>query len=223
MSVVTISGQAGSGYTRFGKRMAQSLGYTLIDRSVFEEVLKEYGLVEFEEILDTPPHLFDRFAGERHEAIGLLNRMYLSIAKRDNVLIISRRAYLVLYRFINVLNVFLESPLADRIDNVVSERSISRASAAEIVNHDENVRIKLIEAFYDEKWDSFLPFSLVVNTHKIGLDLTEQIITEAATRLGTHEHHKQMEKVYSTLAEIESDPVLDEAISRAIRKSQQPL
>jgi hypothetical protein len=29
-----------------------------------------------------------------------------------------------------------------------------------------------------------------------------------------------MEKVYSTLAEIETDPVLDEAISRAIQKNQ---
>jgi cytidylate kinase len=146
--------------------------------------------------------------------------MYLSVAKLDNVVIISRRAYLVLYRFINVLNVFLESPLADRVANVASERGISSHAATEIVNHDENVRIKLIEAFYDEKWYSFLPFSLVVNTHKIGLDLTEKIITEAATRLGTHKHHKEMEKVYSTLAEIETDPVLDEAISRAIQKNQ---
>lgn len=218
MSVVTISGQAGSGYTDFGERLAKGLDYKLVDRQVFKNVLKEYGFVNFGDILDTPPHLFDRFGGEKHEAVDLLNKMYLSFAKQDNVVIVSRRAYLVLYKFINVLNVFLESPFADRVDNVMIQRGIDKEKAEEIVKQNENVRIKLIEAFYEEKWDSFLPFSLVVNTHKIGLDLTEKIIIEAASRLGTQEHHIRMEqeKSYHSIDSIETDPILEEVIKKVL-------
>lgn len=222
MSVVTISGQAGSGYTDFGKRLAKTIGYKLVDRDIFAAVLKEYGFADTKELLDTPPSIFERIGGERHEAIELINKMYHCFAKQDRVVIVSRRAYLVLYKYINVLNVFLESPLEDRIKNVVENRQVSESEAEKIVRYDENVRIKLIESFYHEKWDSFLPFSLVVNTHKIGLDLTENIIVEAASRLGTHEHHIKMQKdeAYSCIKDIKVDPVLETVIKKVLSKQE---
>lgn len=222
MSVVTISGQAGSGYAEFGRNLSRAIGYKLIEREVFVAVLKEYGVVNIKELLDTPPSLFERLRGDREEAIGLLNKIYLCLAKQDNVVIVSRRAYLILYKYINVLNVFLESPISDRIKNVVKERKITENEAERIVRYDENVRVKLIESFYNEKWDSFLPFSLVVNTHKIGFDLTENIIIEAASRLGTHDHHLKMqeEDAYSSIHDIVTDPVLEAVVQRVLSERE---
>ena len=220
MSVVTISGQVGSGYPDFGKRLAKTIGYKLVDRDVFETVLIEYGFVDIEELLDTPPSIFERLGGDRHEAIALLNNMYHCFAKQDNLVIVSRRAYLVLHKYINVLNVFLESPLEERIQNVMKIRQVDEGEAEKIVRYNENVRIKLIESFYHEKWDSFLPFSLVVNTHKIGLDLTENIIVEAASKLGTQDHHIKMQekKAYSSIHNIKTDPVLEDAVKKVLSK-----
>lgn len=222
MSVVTISGQAGSGYTAFGKNLAGSIGYKLVDREVFVAALKEYGVVDIKELLETPPSVFERLGGERQEAISLLNKMYQCFAKQDNVVIISRRAYLVLYKYINVLNVFLESPIEERIQNVVMTNKITEGEAERIVRYEENVRIKLIESFYHEKWDSFLPFSLVVNTHKIGFDLTENIIIEAASRLGTQDHHKKMQEkeAYSSIYDIETDPVLESVVQKVLSERE---
>jgi len=222
MSVVTISGQAGSGYTEFGNRLAKTIGYKLVDRDIFVAVLKQYGVVDIKELLDTPPSIFEKLGGSRQETIGLLNKMYLCFAKQDKVVIVSRRAYLVLYKYINVLNVFLESPLEDRIKNVVKKRQVSVAESEKIVRYEENVRIKLIESFYHEKWDSFLPFSLVVNTHKIGFDLTENIIVEAACRLGTQDHHIKMQKAeaYSNIQDIETDPVLEAVVQKVLSERE---
>lgn len=221
MSVVTIAGQAGSGSAEFGERLAKSIGYKLVNRGVFTTVLKEYGIVNTEKLLDTPPSLFERFekfGKERQEAINLLNKIYLCFAKQGNVVIVSEKAYLVLHSYINVLNVFLESPLEDRIKNVVINNHVSREEAEKIVLRGENVRIKFIESFYHNKWDSFLPFSLVVNTHTIGLDLTEKIVKEAATRLGTYGHHVKLreEGEYSYTDEIEVDPVLESFIKQLL-------
>jgi len=221
MSVVTISGQVGSGYPDFGKRLAKTIGYKLVDRDVFRTVLIEYGFVDTEELLDTPPSIFERLGGDRHDAIALLNNMYHYFAKQDNLVIVSRRAYLVLHKYINVLNVFLESPLEERIQNVMKIKKVDEYDAEKIVRYNERVRIKLIESFYDEKWDSFLPFSLVVNTHKIGLDLTENIIVEAASKLGKQNHHKKMQEkgAYSSIHDIETDPVLEDAVKKALSNS----
>lgn len=219
MSVVTIAGQAGSGYAEFGEKLATSMGYKLVDRDVFITVLKEYGIVDTEGLLDTPPSIFERFeklGTERQEAIHLLNKIYLAFAKQGNVVIVSERAYLVLHNYVNVLNVFLESPLEDRIKNVILNNHVSQQEAEKIVLHSENVRIKLIESFYHDKWDSFLPFSLVVNTHSVGLDLTENIVKEAATRLGTYDHHLKLQEEggYSCTDDIEVDPVMESFIEQ---------
>lgn len=218
MSVVTISGQVGSGYPDFSERLAKRMGYKLVNRDVFKTVLIKYGFVDTEELLDTPPSIFERLGGDRHEAIALLNNMYHCFAKQDNLVIASRRAYLVLHKYINVLNVFLESPLEERIQNVMKIRQVDEGDAEKIVRYNERVRIKLIESFYDEKWDSFLPFSLVVNTHKIGLDLTENIIVEAASKLGTQDHHRKMQKkkAYASIHDIKTDPVLEDVVKKVL-------
>lgn len=218
MSVVTISGQVGSGYPDFSERLAKTIGYKLVDRDVFKTVLIEYGFVDTEELLDTPPSIFERLGGDRHKAIALLNNMYHCFAKQDNLVIASRRAYLLLHKYINVLNVFLESPLEERIQNVMKIRQVDEGDAEKIVRYNERVRIKLIESFYDEKWDSFLPFSLVVNTHKIGLDLTENIIVEAASKLGILDHHRKMQKkkAYASIHDIETDPVLEDVVKKVL-------
>jgi hypothetical protein len=58
--------------------VANHLGYRLADRSVFEEVLKEYGIVNFKEILDMPPRIFDSRAKKKRSAADTLNSMYVS-------------------------------------------------------------------------------------------------------------------------------------------------
>ena len=218
MSVVTIAGQAGCSYEKLGKKLAKSINYKLVDRDFFIRILKEYGVIDIAGLLDTPPNIFEKFGQERKEAITLLNKIYLCFAKQDNVVIVSERAYLILHNYINILNVFLESPLEDRIKNVTVEQQVSTEEAEEIVLHSENVRIKLIESFYHEKWDSFLPFSLVVNTHNIGLDLTEKIIKEAATRLESSSYQMclQEQGEYKYINDIEVDPVLESFIKQLL-------
>lgn len=61
MPVVTIPGQVGSGDEYLGKRVAKALDHKFVNREVFEQVLKRYGIVRFEELLDSAPHFMGRF------------------------------------------------------------------------------------------------------------------------------------------------------------------
>jgi hypothetical protein len=49
MSVVTISNELGSQGSTIAAETAEQLGYHLADQSMLESILKDYGLVEFDE------------------------------------------------------------------------------------------------------------------------------------------------------------------------------
>lgn len=91
MSVITITGQVGAGEDELAKITAEALHYDLLERPLFEEILKEYGIVEYDKLLDSPPHFFDGLTNQKQNVNDLMNSMYLFFAKRNNCVIVSRR------------------------------------------------------------------------------------------------------------------------------------
>jgi cytidylate kinase len=220
MAVITLAGQVGTGEKKLGIRVAKALNYKIVSRQVFEQVLKEYGIVRFEEILDSPPNFLDRYYGERHDAVDLLNKMYLIFAKMNNVVIVSRRAYIILRPFINVLNVFLKAPSAFRIRNFAEQHRLESKKAEDEVKSREKVRRKFIQSFYNQRWDSFHFISLVINVHKIGFDLAEKFIIEASKKLCTYDNQVGWQDGFPTIETIEIDTILEEAVNKVLSEEK---
>jgi len=232
MSIITITGQIGTGGNILGRKVAKSLNFKVIDRTDFEQVLKEYGIVRFEEILDSSPKFFDRFYGERHDAIDLLNKMYLIFAKMDNIVIVSRRAYIILHPFINVLNVFLKAPPSFRVQHYADRYNldcntegapdrynVECQSIEDEVKNRETVRKKFIESFYSQRWDSFNFFSLVLDVHKIGFDLAEKFVVEGSKKLSSYDNQVGWQDGFPTIETIETDPILEKAVRKVISEA----
>ena len=215
MAVITITGQMGAGEDHFARNIAEKLGYQYVDRTIFEEVLKEYGIVNFKELLDTPLHFLDRLAGEKRNTTDLLNKMYLIFAKANNIVLHSRRAFLVLESFVNVLNVFLKAPKPIRIQNLMSWEQIGERSATEKIQKEEHTRKKIIESFYKKKWDSLSPWTLVLNTHKLGFELCEKFILEANSRVATCDDVCGWQDGFPSIDTIEVDPILEKAVNKS--------
>ena len=108
MAVITISRQVGSGGVSIGKTAAEILGYHLIDKNTLADVLKEYGIVEFEKVYDFSEGFWDRFAPSRSRMVMMMNQSIQAIATHDNAVILGRGSYVVLGGFANVLNVRIQ-------------------------------------------------------------------------------------------------------------------
>jgi len=214
MAVITITGQMGTGEDLLAPKIAEKLGYQYVGRTIFEEVLKEYGIVNFKEMLDTPPHFLDRLAGEKRDTADLLNKMYFIFAKDNNIVLHSRRAFLVLDSFINVLNVFLKAPKTIRIQNLMSCEQIGERSATEKIQKEAHAREKIIESFYKKKWDSFSPWTLVLNTHKLGIELSEKFILEANSQVSMCDDVFGWQDGFPSIDTIEIDPILEKAVNK---------
>lgn len=216
MAVITITGQFGAGENQLAARIVEKTGYLHVDRRIYEKVLKEYGIVNFKELLDKPLHFFDRLADDKKSTSDLLNKMYLLFAKGNNIVLHSRRAFLVLESFVNVLNVFLKAPKSARIQNLMSWEKISERSAAEKIEQQEAIRRGIIESYYKKKWDSVSPWTLVLNTQKLGLDLSEKFILEANAKISELDDIYGWQDGFPSIDTIETDPILEKAVNKAM-------
>ena len=212
MSVITIFGQVGAGDHFVAKKVAENLGYHLVDRPLIEEVLKQYGIVDYEQLLDTPSRLFDGLADDKRNANDLLNSLYLLFAQRGNVVILSRRAFISLEPFINVFTVFLKAAKSERIKYIMREMSMDARAAEEYIAKEEEKSRGIVESIYNRKWDSMKPWTLIVDTHKLGLEKVITMITDANSKIAEADGYFGWEDGIPTTDTIETDPIMEKAV-----------
>lgn len=216
MSVITISGQVGAGEQIVAHRVAESLGYRLVDRPVILEVLKQYGIVEYEKLLDTPPHLFDGLADEKRSANDFLNVLYLLFARRGRVVILSRRAFLSLEPFLNAFTVFLKSSVSERVKNIMRWEHLDEKGADEFIRDEEEKRKGIIESLHNRKLNSMDPWSLIVDVHKLGMDKVVDIIVEANKKISEADEAFGWQDGIPTTDTIETDSVMERAVDKVL-------
>lgn len=221
MSVVTVTGQVGAGEELVAEKTAEALGYKLVERPLFEEILKEYGFVEYDKLLDSPPHFFDGLTDQRSSVNDLLNGIYLFFAKENNCVIVSRRAFLVLEPFINVINVFVKAPLSVRIDNIMRDEQIGEKAASEKIREEEKIRRSIVEGFYDGRWDSLELWSLIADSKKFGIHRVADMIIEANREVAKSDELFGWQDGMPTTDTIEIDPVLETTIERVLGKIEE--
>jgi cytidylate kinase len=219
MAVITVAEEYGAGAEVLSQDLAKELGYRLADRSVFEEVLKEYGIVNFKEIFDMPPRLFDSRAREKRNAADILNSMYLLFAKKNNTVILSRQAFLVLEPFVNVLSVFLKAPLSSRVRNIMKRQQVDETTAVSKIRAEEEIRTKIIESFYHKRWDSIALWDLVINTSLFGMDRTREMIVQASAAVAKYDDLFGWQDGLPTIDTIEVDPIMETVVDRIFVES----
>lgn len=206
MAVITISRQVGSGGVSIGKKVADILGYHFIDKNTIADVLKEYGMVEFEKVYDFSEGFWDRFAPSRNQMVLMMNRVIQAMANHDNVVIVGRGSYVVLGGFSNVLNVRIQAPLAYRVQRVMERENLPNFEQAEaIVKERDKARIDFVEFTYGVSWDRASDFDIVIDTGKVAPDRAAAWLVEAVR--GWQIDGKP------TTETIEVDPILERFIS----------
>src|SRR5512135_3353328 len=108
MSVITISREFGSDGSYIAEKVAQALGYHFADKKTLEDVLTQYGFVEFDKEYDAARGLWARFDARTMDMINMLNRVIQAVARHGNVVILGRGSFAVLGGLADVLNVRIQ-------------------------------------------------------------------------------------------------------------------
>jgi cytidylate kinase len=212
MAVITISRQLGSEGTYIAGTVAERLGYQLVDKNAIEEVLREYGLVQFKYVYESVLGFWARVDKLTVQSIALLNQIFLALASRGEVVIIGRGSFAVLAGFSDVLNVRIQAPLAARVQRVMARENIAEPDQAQaLVKESDRVRSAFVESFYGVRWDEAAAFDLVVDTGKIAPDIAVTWLVQAHAALTD----KQAGNALTTRT-IEVDPTLAKVIATTL-------
>ena len=200
--VITIGREYGSGGKYIGERLAKELNLKFYDKEILERLSKEENIdlkllentdesnknsfwytlaMSSMSYSDSVNSLTDLPMNDKY--FIQVSRLIEKIAKEDNCVIIGRCSNIILKDDPNVINVFVYS----------SDVEFKIKRKVEFANLDENKAIKLMQkkdkeraAYYhyytNEKWGARSGYDLLIDTSKLGIENTIDIIKQYAMK-----------------------------------------
>ncbi len=200
--VITIGREYGSGGKYIGERLAKELNLKFYDKEILERLSKEENIdlkllentdesnknsfwytlaMSSMSYSDSVNSLTDLPMNDKY--FIQVSRLIEKIAKEDNCVIIGRCSNIILKDNPNVINVFVYS----------SDVEFKIKRKVEFANLDENKAIKLMQkkdkeraAYYhyytNEKWGARSGYDLLIDTSKLGIENTIDIIKQYAMK-----------------------------------------
>jgi cytidylate kinase len=212
LAVITISRELGSDGSFIARQLAQALGYHLVDKSLVEKVLNQYGFIQFGDEYEAAPSFWERLDTSRITMIDMLNRVFQAVASHGHTVILGRGSFAVLSGFSDVLNIRIQAPPAYRIQRVMEQRGLSNlAEAEEVVKESDRIRSAFTQAWYGVRWDAASAFDLVIDTSKVPNDLAVTWIIEGLNAMMVRQGNAN-----PVGNAFKVDPILAETVSTAL-------
>lgn len=179
---ITIGGEYGSGRAEIGRRLAERLGWRLLDKALIQQIAGEARVdpsvaMRYDECIDSLLHrvhkalwcggyegvatsseseIFDA------DAMASLARCIIeSAAKEGNCVIVGRGGQCILQERADVFHVFVYGPLAERIERVRREAGPDLDPEAEIdsVDHRRNA---FIRRHFGQEWTNRHLYNMMI-------------------------------------------------------------
>ena len=214
MAVITISREYLSWGETIAKNVAKELGYHFVTKDTFEKILRQYGLVQLDE-LHKKSNFWAYADSSNQELISMLNKTMLGFAQLDNVVILGRGGFAVLREYANVLNVRIQAPSEARARRLMELEALEDFDTArKQINDNDKARASFVKGFYGADTNNANSFQLVLDTGVIPADTAAKWIVEAVQALDERSYADE-----KTTKNIEVDPILAGAIQQVLESA----
>jgi cytidylate kinase len=211
MPVITIGRLMGAGGETIGAMVAQKIGAELLDRKIFEEVVRRLDMPasEVERHEEAPGSLLNRvlqalgsasveFAAppeaaawtppfadptfDTSKAVLKITKEVIHEAYRSgNAVIVGRGAAYVLRDEIGTLHVFVQAPREARIARVRELEGLSEEAADRRVKQTDANRGAYIKQVYGHDWLNPRHYDLVLDSDRLGYERAARLIVAAVS------------------------------------------
>lgn len=207
--IITISRQYGAGGSEVARRVAQALGWRLVDNEVINQVALEAGLPPEEvarkeerapgflerltrALARAVPELFpqavDRIPEpEEARLVRVTEQVVAKLAQGDHVVVVGRAAPAVLSQR-DALHVKIVAPLASRLAAATQRLGTTEAEARQVLEENDAARARYHQLYYGRDWNDPLNYHMVLNTEALGLERAAALIVEAVSKRGSDSH-----------------------------------
>lgn len=206
--LITISRQYGAGGSEVARRVAEALGWHVVDNELIERVAARAGLppAEVAEREERVPTFVERLARtlaaatpelfptpeaggnlspfEEADLVRITEVVVAEIAEGGKVVLVGRSAPAVLARRTDAIHVRLVAS-RDYRSRVAAERlGIPLAKAAEILEDTDRMRARYNRVYYQRDWHDPVHYHMVLNTEALGTEGTVEVVVGRAKAMG---------------------------------------
>jgi len=194
--VITISRQQGSGGAYIGQKLAKKLKICYADREIIRQAAEKLAVSEeelktrdektqtwWEYVLESSryaPEIYvppvQKFAPTDLELFTTESEIIKHIAKKGSAVIIGRCGFHILQGHPHCVRVFLHADYDFRINRIKELYNLSKKDAIDMIEQYDRKRALYIKKFTKVDWTESTQYDLCVNSGKIGLDKTVDLI-----------------------------------------------
>ena len=202
MAVISISRQYGSGGSEVAERVAEALGWELLDNAIVDAVAARLDMTaeEVEAREERVPSLVERLAsamtlgspemlitGEHplgapseEQLVATTAQIVEEAVSRGHVVLVGRGAQSQLAEREDAFHVFCYAPRTDLIARAAKRLGVSVAEAARVVDDTNRMREQYVKRHWNRAWQSVDNYHLCVNTSWVGIPETAEMVVRAA-------------------------------------------
>jgi len=191
MAVITIFGRYASKKRGFGKALARKLNYNYADRDIIRELARRANISEeyvesyedgrsrgLMQILSktVSMNFIKRIIGDSAGYIDskiyfkLLEEIVISLAKRDNIVIVGRGSHCILQGYDGAYFIKVRAEWEDRLKTARKLLSSRVRDVEDYILEQDKREKKFMEYFYNVDWLDPSLFSLVINLSKVSIE-----------------------------------------------------
>jgi cytidylate kinase len=204
--IITISRQFGAGGSEVARRVAEDLGWRVVDNEMIDEVARRAGLAPEEvarkeerapgflerltrALARSVPELFSG-AGEKvpepeeAQIVRVTERVVGEVAAAGRAVMVGRAGAAVLSAGgeHDAMHVKLVAPVPFRVAAAMQRLSIDRDAATRLLQETDANRARYVQQNYLRDWDDATSYHMVLNTGVLGLEEATRVIVESARR-----------------------------------------
>jgi cytidylate kinase len=203
---ITISRQYAAGSSEVARRVAEQLGWTVLDDELVDQVADRSGLSreEVEELEERIPTFIERVAQtnalafpdlmigpaeliaepEQAKLARVTRSVIEELGRQDRLVLVGRAAAAVLGRRADAIHVKLVASREWRIRRAIERLQVPEAKAAQIVDDRDRNRLRYHREFYARDWADPVNYHMTLNTERLGFDVAAASVVAAARALG---------------------------------------
>jgi cytidylate kinase len=207
MPIITISRMYGSGGSAVAAKIADTLGWDLLDNNLVDAVAERLGTSRREVAareervpslvqrlvdgmaLGTPevpgPIVDSTLPPSDERLIEVTRRVVAEAVARGPVVVVGRGAQAMLAERADAIHVFCYAPMAALAARIAERHKVSLAEAEKLVHDTNRDRAHYVKKHWNRDWSEYANYHACINTDWLGVDGAASIVVQLArTRFG---------------------------------------
>ena len=188
--VITIAREYGSGGRYIGKMVAEKLGIKLYDKELILKIAEDTGLsTEYIESNEQKRNALDILNSGYYSSLSNADELFIKeseiikkIASRESCVIIGRCSDFILKNNKNVLKVFIESQMKDKVKRATKFYGLNKENAENEINKINKLRANHYKYYTDQNWKEPSNYDICINSDSIGIENAANLICDLANK-----------------------------------------